>query len=98
MKRRMPIAAPDAQWVLEFLLAGHKKARPALEADRAVMLNYLDECVIGAGAGAGGLGQQEAASAETAAAAIRNLAVFMLYNRLLVVGLHRSDVRMTEKD
>jgi hypothetical protein len=48
-------------------------------------LDYLDDCIIGAGAGAGGFGQQEAASAETAAAAMRNLAIFMLFGQLLVV-------------
>jgi hypothetical protein len=46
--------------------------------------NYFEE-VIGAGAGAGAAdGQHEAARAETAAAAIRNLTVFMLFGQLLV--------------
>ncbi len=47
-------------------------------------LNYFEE-VIGAGADAGEeVGQQEAARKETAAAAIRNLTVFMMLLRLLV--------------
>lgn len=44
-----------------------------------LQFDYLEECIIGAGACAGGVGQQEAASAETAAAAIRNLTIFMLF-------------------
>jgi hypothetical protein len=39
-------------------------------------LNYLAECT-GAGAEAGALGQQEAASTEAAAAMMRNLTVFI---------------------
>jgi hypothetical protein len=54
-------------------------------------LDYLLDCIIGAGAGAGGFGQQEAASAETAAAAIRNLTVFMLFGQLLVICLLASN-------
>lgn len=47
---------------------------------------------IGAGAGgAGGFGQQEAASTETAAAAMRNLTDFMLFCQLLVVCLLASN-------
>jgi hypothetical protein len=38
---------------------------------------------MGAGAGAGAFGQQEAAKVATAAAAMRNLMVFMLFGRLL---------------
>ncbi|MEO5913635.1 MAG: hypothetical protein ABIS50_05350 [Luteolibacter sp.] len=55
-----------------------------MKASRAYKLNYLEECIIGAGAGAGADGQHEAAKMATAAAAMMNLTDFMLFGRLLV--------------
>ena len=54
-------------------------------------VDYLEDCIIGAGAGAGGFGQHEAASAEIAAAAMRNLTIFMLFYQLLVECSPASD-------
>ena len=51
------------------------------------MWAYFDECIIGAGAGAGALGQQDAARNEAAAAMTRYFAIFMLY--WLLVSRHQ---------
>jgi hypothetical protein len=70
----------------------HKKARPAMDAGRAFVLNYLEECIgAGAGAGAGAFGQHEAARTEVAAAITRNLTVFIVVFWLLV-ALHLREL------
>ena len=89
-RRARKTRIPARCWTLGRRLSDEvtKKARPARGAGRAGKLNYLEDCT-GAGAGAGALGQHEAASTEAAAAMIRNLTVFMVVVWLLVsVRIH----------
>jgi len=68
------------------VVPGHEKARPACWGGPGLgSRNYLEECT-GAGAGAGALGQQDAARNEAAAATTASLTIFMMM--LLFVGFY----------